>query len=264
MVRGFCGTNSADADPAASLRVNPLFPIIALHQILHSPVQDRHDILRQLVDVSHRLSERRFVAATDGNVSARLPSGTVLITPSGINKGRVSEADIVEVRMDGSPVIPGRRPSTELDLHLFIYERRPEIGAVIHAHPVHATAFAVARIPMTDAVLPEVIVGLGGIPLAPYATPSTAEVRASLEPFVKRAHAVLLANHGVVTMGRDLDEAWFRMEKVEQAAEILFAARALGGECRLTGAELERLRAISRTSYGKDLEDGYPCEPESP
>ncbi len=221
---------------------------------------DRIDILRQLVNVSHWLAERGFVAATDGNVSARLPSGTILITPSGLNKGRVTAKDLVEVHPDGTVLRGKRKPSTEMDMHLFVYEKRPDIHAVVHAHPVHATAFAVARVPMTGAVLPEVILGLGGVPLATYATPSTREVRDSIAPYVMRANAILLANHGVLTMGASPDEAFFRMEKVEQAAHILSVAKALGGVHRLTPAELQRLRAISAKSYGIDPDAGFPCE----
>ncbi len=224
---------------------------------------DRTDILRQLVNVSHWLAERGFVAATDGNVSARLPSGTILITPSGLNKGRVTAKDIVEVRPDGTVLRGRRKPSTEMDMHLFVYEKRPDIHAIVHAHPVHATAFAVARVPMTGAVLPEVILGLGGVPLATYATPSTREVRDSIAPYVMRANAILLANHGVLTMGASPDEAFFRMEKVEQAAHILSVAKALGGVHRLTPSELQRLRAISAKSYGIDPDAGFPCEPGS-
>ncbi len=234
---------------------------MAQRSIPTSRVSDRNDILHLLVDVSHRLAAHGFVAATDGNVSVRLPSGNMLITPSALSKDAVTDADVVEVRSDGRPLDAQRRPSTELDMHLFVYERRPEIHAVVHAHPVHATAFAAARIPMTDAVFPEVILGLGGIPLAAYATPSTPEVRASIAPFVERANAILLANHGVLTMGRTLEEAYRRMEKVEHAAHILSVARQLGGAHRLTADELRRLQAISRAHYGIDPDAAFPSEP---
>ncbi len=234
---------------------------MAQHSFPATRVSDRNDILHLLVDVSHRLAEHGFVAATDGNVSARLPSGNILITPSAMPKRRVTVADVIEVRRDGHPLDPHRKPSTELDMHLFVYEQRPEIHAVVHAHPVHATAFAAARIPMTGAVFPEVILGLGGVPLAFYATPSTAEVRASIAPFIDSANAILLANHGVLTVGRTLEEAYLRMEKVEHAAHILSVAAQLGGVHRLTAGELERLRAISRPSEGLDPDAVFPSEP---
>lgn len=146
-------------------------------------------------------------------------------------------------------------------MHLFIYRERPDVHAIVHAHPPTATGFAVARLPLEACLLPEVIVGLGAIPLAPYATPSTDEVAQSISPFVKRAQAILLANHGVVTYGRDPLDAFFKMEKVEQAARIALVAHALGGAVRLSEEELEKLRRASVKSYGVSLDDRLPCLP---
>jgi L-fuculose-phosphate aldolase len=220
----------------------------------------RADIARHIVFVCHSLCEKGFVTATDGNVSARLPNGNILTTRSSINKGRVTESDLVEVRPDGSAVTLGAKPSTELGMHLFIYSRRPDVQAVVHAHPMFATGFAAARIPLNECVFPEVIVGLGSIPLAPYATPSTPEIAESLAPFVAQVDAILLANHGVVTYGPDLDDAYFKMEKVEHAAHITFVARMLGGEKPLSSQEVEKLRSISQVSYGKDALSKAACE----
>ncbi len=224
-------------------------------------ILSRSDIARHIVLVCHRLYENRFVTATDGNVSARLPNGNILTTRSSINKGRVTESDLVEVKPDGTPVTVSLKPSTELGMHLFIYSRRSDVQAVVHAHPTYATGFAAARISLTECVFPEVIVGLGAIPLAPYATPSTTEVSASLAPYVNNANAILLANHGVVTYGSDLDDAYFKMEKVERAAHITFVARMLGGEKLLSAHDVEKLRTISQTTYGKDFSDKIACEP---
>ena len=146
-------------------------------------------------------------------------------------------------------------------MHLFIYQNRPDVNAVVHCHPVHATAFAAARIPLTECVFPEVIVGLGAIPLAPYATPSTPEVSASIAPFIRTADAILLANHGAVTCGKDLWDAYFKMEKVEHTAHIQFVARMLGGVKALSSDEVEKLRAISGTNYGKDFSGKPACDP---
>lgn len=223
--------------------------------------QTRADIARQVVLICHRIYEKGFVTATDGNVSARLANGNILITPSGLNKGRVTENDLVEVKADGRPVTMSRKPSTELDMHLFIYRERSDVLAIVHAHPTYATGFATARISLNECLFPEVIVGLGAIPLAHYATPSTREVADALAPFVKKADAILLANHGVVTYGKDLDDAYFKMEKVEHAAHITFVARLLGGEQPLTEAEIKKLRAISGASYGKEIDRTIACEP---
>jgi L-fuculose-phosphate aldolase len=124
---------------------------------------------------------------------------------------------------------------------------------VVHAHPLYATGFAAARIPLTAPVFPEVIVALGGVPLAQYATPSTEEVPASMAPYVERTEAILLSNHGVVTYGPDVLTAYFTMEKVEHTAHVTFVARSLGGEVALTPAEIEKLRKASVAAYGKDF-----------
>jgi L-fuculose-phosphate aldolase len=206
-----------------------------------------------IIDVCHRLAARGFVAATDGNVSVRLPGGTFLTTRSGVNKGLVTAGDLVEVNAEGFPTGSGAKPSTELAMHLYIYRRRPDVSAVDHAHPLYATGFAAARIPLTAPVFPEVIVALGGVPLAQYATPSTEEVPASMAPYVERTEAILLSNHGVVTYGPDVLTAYFTMEKVEHTAHVTFVARSLGGEVALTPAEIEKLRKASVAAYGKDF-----------
>ena len=206
-----------------------------------------------LIDVCHRLYAKGLVVATDGNVSVRLPNGKILATRSGINKGMITRKDLVEVTPDGVTLRAKEKPSTELGMHLFIYRQRPDVNAVVHAHPVYATGFAAARIALDQNVLTEVIVGLGTVPLANYATPSTHEMADSIAPFVKSFEALLLANHGVVTFGHDLLDAYFKMEKVEQAARITFVAKMLGGEKSLTPDELRRLKSIASVGYGKEV-----------
>jgi L-fuculose-phosphate aldolase len=210
-------------------------------------------------DISHRLYAKGFVTATDGNVSVRLPCGNILTTRSGINKGMVTEDDLVEVSPGGEQIAGAGRPSTELGMHLFIYQQRRDVQAIVHAHPPYATGFATARIPLNECLFPEVIVGLGAIPLAEYATPSTAEVAESLAPFVMKADAILLANHGVVTYGGDPYDAYFKMEKVEHAAHITFVAKMLGGEKPLGVEEVDKLRKVSVESYGKDFSGKIAC-----
>jgi L-fuculose-phosphate aldolase len=216
--------------------------------------------IAKLVDICHRLYTRGMVTATDGNVSVRIASGNILTTRSGINKGMVTENDLVEVSINGEQIGGSGKPSTEVGMHLYIYQHRPDVKAVVHAHPIYATGFATARIPLDNCMFPEVIVGLGAIPLAEYATPSTPEVAASLAPFVKNADAILLSNHGVVTYGSDLYEAYFKMEKVEHAAHITFVASMLGGARTLTTEDVEKLRNVSVQSYGKDFSQKIACE----
>ena len=213
----------------------------------------------QIAEICHHLYARGMVAATDGNVSARLANGNILTTRSAINKGMVTENDLVEVALNGAHVRGTGKASTEIGMHLFIYRERPDINAVVHAHPVYATAFATARLPLDACMFPEVIVGLGAIPLAEYATPSTPEVATSLLPFVKNADAILLANHGVVTYAAELYDAYFKMEKVEHAANITFVATMLGGPRGLSREDVEKLRKISVQSYGKDLSSKAAC-----
>ncbi len=224
--------------------------------------QGRDVIVNELIRVCHKLYEHGMVSATDGNVSARLEGGNILATRSGINKGAVQAPDLVEVGPDGRQVGGTGKPSTELGMHIFIYAQRPDVGAVVHAHPTVATGFAAARLPLDRCVFPEVIVGLGAVPLATYATPSTAEVAESLQPFVAAADAILLANHGVVTYGPTLEDAYFKMEKVEHAARITFVARLLGGEHALSADDVRRLRDVSIESYGKDFSGKPACAPD--
>lgn len=238
------------------------------------PMLIKNKLTEELISVCRRLYEKGFVSATDGNVSVRLETGTFLTTRTGVNKGMVTDEDIIEVNLHGEVVsgnyaldessmtrpVGSRRPSTELVMHLYIYSQRLDVNAVVHAHPPYATGFATARQPLTGCVFPEVIVGLGAIPLAEYATPSTLEVVKAIEPFVKQTDAILLANHGVVTYGNDLYDAYFKMEKVEHAAHITFVARMLGGENLLSQQDVEKLKSISKETYGKDVSDKLACE----
>jgi len=220
---------------------------------------NRQETAAAIVDVCHRLAAGGLVAATDGNVSARLPSGNILTTRTGISKGSVTAQDLVEITPAGEVVSGRSRPSTENGMHLFIYRERRDVNAVVHAHPPYATGFATARQPLEGCLYPEVIVGFGAIPLAEYATPSTPEVAESLRPYVRSADAILLTNHGVVTYGADVVDAYHKMEKVEHSAKITFIARLLGGEKKLTAAELDRLRQVSVQSYGKDFSGKVAC-----
>lgn len=208
---------------------------------------------KTLVTISHQLYDKSFVTATDGNVSMRISENEILTTPTSICKGWITEDDLVIVNMNGELLHGTRKVSTEIQMHLFIYKHRHDIHAVVHAHPPYATGFAVAGKALVECVLPEVVVGIGPIPLAKYATPSTNEVCESLIPFIKDHSVILMQNHGVVAMGKDLWDAYFKIEKTEHAAKIIAIARMLGGERVLTEAEYEKLKAISFESYGIDL-----------
>lgn len=210
---------------------------------------------QDLIEVGRRLDRKGFVAANDGNLSVRLGSGRVLVTASGTIKGHLSASDFVVVDLDGRVVEGAGRPSTEIAMHLAIYRVRSDVRAVVHAHPPIATGFAVAGIPLALCVLPEIVLTLGSVPLATYAPPATEELARSIEPHLKHADAVLLRNHGAVTCGPDLFEAYYRMERVEHFAHILLVARLLGNVGVLTRDQVRALMA----QHGRPLVS-VPCE----
>ncbi len=221
-----------------------------------------HEIKRDLVRVCRHIDARQFVAGRDGNVSVRISDSTVLITPAGIRKGDVEVDDLILVDRGGRLVDGRGQPSSETGMHLRIYDARPEIRAVAHAHPPVATGFAAAGIALSECVLPEVIVGLGQVPLARYATPGTAALAETLDPVVRNHDAFLLQNHGAVAVGSDVLEAYQRLETVEHSARILLVARLLGGADPLTPAQVEDLIA-ARARYG--VREGLAgCETATP
>jgi L-fuculose-phosphate aldolase len=208
-----------------------------------------HEIKQDLVRVCRSLDAREYVGGRDGNVSVRISATTILITPAGMRKGDVAANDLLLLDRRGNRLEGRRKPSTESGMHLKIYDARPDVRAIVHAHPPAATGFAAAGRGITGCFLPEVIVGLGEVPVVPYALPGTEEVSAALAPLLPGHDAFLLANHGVVTVGEDVDHAHQRMETVEQSARILLAARLLGGAHALPPEEVQRLLE-SRARYG--------------
>jgi L-fuculose-phosphate aldolase len=223
-------------------------------------VKTVREIKAEIVEMGRRMYERGYVAASDGNLSARVAEDRVVVTPTGVSKGFLHPDDLVTVTMKGD-VVGGGKPTSELPMHLYLYRRRPEVKAICHAHPPVATAFATAGIPLADCVLPEVVLTLGAIPLTPYATPTTEEVPRSLENVAEGYHAFLLRNHGAVTMGADVTQAYFRMETVEHFATITKHARELGGP-RPLGSEAVRrlLRARERLGLTDVLPECTDCE----
>jgi L-fuculose-phosphate aldolase len=193
-----------------------------------------------------QLAAGGLVAGRDGNLSVRLGPGRILVTPSGLIKALVRAADMVEVDERGRKRRGRRNPTSELDLHLRILRHRSDVGAVVHAHPPTATGFAVAGEEIPPNVLPELIFLVGRVPLVPYGAPGTPELGDRVAPYLEGHDALLLANHGAVTMGRTLDQAWIRMESLEHAARIIAAARTVGrgGPRPLDPASVERLEAL--------------------
>lgn len=200
-----------------------------------------------------QLAERGLIAGQDGNLSVRISPQRVLVTPRGLIKALLRSADMVEVDLAGRKRRGRRNPTSELDLHLRILKCRPDVGAVVHAHPPTATAFAVAGQGFNTFVLPELILLVGQVPLVPYGTPGTPELGDRVEPVIGQHDAVLLANHGAVTVGRTLDQAWIRMESLEHAARIIFAARQLGRVTELSPDAVARLEAL-RERAGRETD----------
>ncbi len=202
-----------------------------------------------IVEVGRRLYARGYTASNDGNISVRLDSARLLVTPANVCKGFMNEPMMVITDLDGRKLAGERHPSSEIQMHLEVYRQRPEIQAVVHAHPPIATAFAVAGIPLDRAVLAEVVTTLGSVPIAEYATPSTKELPEAVRKYVKAHDGMLLANHGALTLGADLFSAYYKMETIEHFANISFIARMLGGERLLSREEVVRLQGL-RGRYG--------------
>jgi len=201
-----------------------------------------------IIEVGRRLYQNGFISSTDGNISIRIDEKRIIATASGVNKGALKRSDLVVVDRRGKRLQGGKEPSSELAMHLYIYDQRPEIAAVVHAHPPYCTGFAAAGIPLDRCVLPEIILTIGAVPLASYATPSTPEVIESLRTFIPECDAVMLANHGAVTLGKDVMDAYWKLERIEHAAKISYIARTLGGEKVLPKEEVQKLVDIREKS----------------
>lgn len=216
-------------------------------------------VRKQIVEAGERLYRRGLVAGTDGNISVRLDDDRIMITPAGIAKGRMAPDDMVIVDINGKHLQGKNEASSERAMHLFVYRNRPEVKACVHAHPPCATAFAVAGIALAEDILPEVVLFVGGIPLTDYAPPGTDAVPRSLEPHIESNNAFLLRNHGLLTIGQSLDEAYNRHEMVEHFAKIVTLARQLGNVDSIPSedfARLEKMRSRLEAAWSGRPQDG--------
>jgi L-fuculose-phosphate aldolase len=202
-----------------------------------------------ILEIGRRLYARGYTASNDGNISVRLDDRRLIMTPTGVCKGFMSADMMCITDLDGRKIAGDRNPSSEIKMHLEVYRQRPDVRAVVHAHPPIATGFAVAGIPLDRAVLAEVVTTLGSVPIADYATPSTRELPESVRKYVKAHDGILLANHGALTLGPDVFAAYYKMETIEHFAKISLVARMLGGERLLSREEVGRLEQL-RGSYG--------------
>ncbi|MEY2805733.1 MAG: class II aldolase/adducin family protein [Planctomycetia bacterium] len=171
---------------------------------------------------------RGYIVAADGNISARLADGTIVVTPTGAMKGFLSPENLAKVDMQGKPVDNGPRASSEIGIHLVSYQERPDMRAVLHCHPPHAVAMTIAGIDLQTPIIPEIIVTIGGIPTAPYGTPGTPELPESIRKIVKCSDTLVMQNHGSVTLGANLLDAYKKLDMLEHTAKILWLAHCVG------------------------------------
>jgi L-fuculose-phosphate aldolase len=205
----------------------------------------RDDIIR----IGRLLFEKGWVASNDGNITARLDASRILATPTGMSKGMMDAGDLIVLDRRGNKISGARERTSEIDMHLTIYDLRPDVQAVVHAHPPVSTGFATAGRALNLALLPEVVISFGCVPIAEYGLPGTPELTTPMRPLIPKHNALLMANHGVVAYGGDVFEAYFRMETVEHSARIQFVAEMLGGPNVLSRKEVDKL-VESRARYG--------------
>ncbi len=220
---------------------------------------------QDVVEIGRLVYEKEWVAANDGNITVRLDQDRVLCTPTGVSKGRMHPDDLIICDMQGVKICGLKERTSEIAMHLTVYNLRPDIGAVVHAHPPVATGYAAAGKPLNLALLPEVIIGLGCVPLADYGLPGTEALTDPMLPLIPKYDALLMANHGAVCYGEDLWKAFFKMETVEHYARIALVTELLGGASVLSKAEVGKLFE-SRTRYGvktrAGMEPGCPLVAE--
>ena len=202
-----------------------------------------------IIQAGKRMYDRGYVASNDGNISARVDSEKVLISPTGVSKGFMKPEDLVIVDYEGKVVSGNKKPSSEVFMHLQVYKDRPDVNSVCHSHPPYATGFAVAGVPLDKCVLPEVIIALGSIPLIEYGTPGTEEFYKPVLKLLKDYDAFLLANHGALTVGKDVINAYHKMETLEHFAHIAFVAQQIGYINTLNKEQVQKLKD-QREKYG--------------
>lgn len=214
-----------------------------------------------ILDVGRRMYAFKMVAANDGNISVKVAPDILWCTPTGVSKGFMKEDMLVKMDLSGKVLGGGRlKPSSEIKMHLRVYQENSEVNAVVHAHPQIATSYAIAGIPLERAFSSEAVLNLGVVPVAPYANPGTYEVPDSIAPFVKEYNAVLLSNHGALTWGKDLYEAYYRMETLEHyAGMIMYTSNIIGRQNPLSCAQIQEL-LVTRERMGIKSGGIPPCE----
>ena len=211
-------------------------------------MQNEFELKKLMCEIGRRVYNRGMVAANDGNFSVKLNDNEFLCTPTGVSKGFMTPEYICKVDAKGNLLQANGnfRPSSEIKMHMRVYEKRPVVNAVVHAHPSYATSFAIAGIPLTAPIMPEAVIALGCVPIAKYGTPSTTEIPDAVEEYLPYFDQVLLENHGALTWGPDLMNAYHKMESVEFYAELLYKSKMLGGPKEFDKEQIEKLYEIRR------------------
>ncbi|NLM13378.1 MAG: class II aldolase/adducin family protein [Epulopiscium sp.] len=206
------------------------------------------EIRKQICDIGQRIYNRGMVAANDGNISVKISDNEFIATPTGVSKGFMKPSMLVKVDGEGKVLASDgiHKPSSELKMHLRVYKERPDVKAVVHAHPMYATAFAIAGIPLAKPIMPEAIITLGCVPIAKYGTPSTEEIPDAISEYLQNYDAVLLENHGALSFGVDLMNAYFKMESLEFYAQLLYLSTQLGGPKEIPKDEVQRLYELRK------------------
>ncbi len=210
--------------------------------------KDEYKIKEQICEIGKRIYNKGFAAANDGNISVKIGENKFLTTPTGVSKGFMKPEMIVKVNSDGILIEGTGKPSSEIKLHLMAYKERRDITSVVHAHSPYATAFAVAGIPLDKPLLAEAVYTLGEVPLVEYATPGSKELAGCIDEYLKNHDALLLANHGVLTVGSDLENAYFKLETVEFYAKITYLTNIMGKQNELSKDEVDKLVKLRKLS----------------
>lgn len=214
-------------------------------------------IKKEICDIGRRIYENGFVAANDGNISVRVSEDIVLTTPTGVSKGYMTSDMIVTVNMKGEVLDGILRPSSELKMHLRVYKDRKDVKSVIHAHPPYATSHAIAGIPLDKPIMPEAIILLGVVPIAEYGTPSTDEIPEGIAKYLQHHDTILLENHGALTYGDSLINAYFKMESLEFYAKLLTISNQLGGARELNPEQIQKLMVVRENMKIQGRYTGY-------
>ena len=204
------------------------------------------EIKKEICEVGHKLWLKGFVAANDGNISVKVGENEFYCTPTGVSKGDLTPDMIIKVDKDGKKLEGKLNPSSEIKMHMRVYRERPDVTAVVHAHPPVATAFTVADIDLDQYILPEAVLTIGNVPTCDYGTPSTMEIPDSLDPYLQKHDAFLLRNHGALTVGCNLNKAFFVMEEVEFNAVICKHAMDLGAVHEISNDQLKKLMDLRK------------------